>query len=325
VTETAPPWAPPRADEHPPEELLRRLELRVARRIDGILHGAHAGLLPGPGTEPGEARPYRVGDDVRLMDWNVTARTAQAHVRMPVAERELETWLVADLSASMDFGTAWTTKRDLAVAVIAAVGHLAARAGNRVGGLVVQGDLPTARVPARTGRPHLMTLLHTVAATPRRDGTGPGDLGRALRQVGRIARRRGLVVVVSDFVGAGAWGRPLAALGQRHEVVCVEIVDRRELELPDVGYLTLVDPETGDVLEVQSASRRVRRRFAEAAAAQRAEVAGTVRAAGADHLVLRTDRDWLRDVVTFVERRRRGRLPGGPAAKRTRGAGTAPS
>jgi len=307
VTGPAPAWTPPRTAEHPPEELLRRLELHVARRIDGILQGGYAGLLPGPGTEPGDARPYRVGDDVRLMDWNVTARTAQPHVRMPIAERELETWAIADLSASMDFGTAWATKRDLAVAVVAAVGHLAARAGNRLGALLVHGDRPPGRIPARTGRPHLMTLLHRVAAAPREDGTGPGDLGRALREVGRVGRRRGLVVVVSDFLAGGEWGRPLSALGTRHDVICVEIVDPRELELPDVGYLTLVDPETGDLLEVQTARRRVRRRYAEAAAAQRAGVAATITAAGADHLVLRTDSDWLHDFVRFVERRRRGR------------------
>lgn len=296
---------PPRADELAPEELLRRLELTVTRRLDGMLHGSYAGLLPGPGSEPGEARPYQVGDDVRLIDWNVTARTTEPHVRMPVAERELETWVVADLSASMDFGTAGCTKRDLAVAAVAAVGHLTSRAGNRLGALVVHGEAHPTRVPARTGRPHLMALLHGVATTPRQDGAGAADLNRTLREVGRVARRRGLVVVVSDFLADGDWRRPLGALGARHEVLAVEVVDPRELELPDVGVLRLVDPETGDLVEVQTASRKLRRRYAEAAADQRRSIAVGIRSAGADHLVLRTDRDWLRDLVMFVERRRR--------------------
>lgn len=287
-----------------PEAVLRRLELTVTHKLDGLLHGEHQGLRPGPGTEPGEARLYQPGDDVRRIDWAVTARTGEPHVRMPVAERELETWVVVDVSASLDFGTADSEKRDVAVAATAAVGHLTARVGNRVGALIVHPG-GTARVPARAGRDHLRALLHRVVTAPRRDGGGATDLARALMEIDRLAQRRGLVVVVSDFLGTTRWDRALRALAARQEVLVIEVVDPRELELPDVGVLDLVDPETGARIEVQTSDASLRRRYADAAAAQRATIARAVREAGADHLVLRTDRDWLLDVVAFVDRRRR--------------------
>lgn len=304
-------------------ELLRRLDLTVTRRLDGILQGDYQGLLPGPGWEPGEARTYAPGDDVRRMDWSVTARTGVAHVRLPVADRELETWVVADLSASLDFGTALCEKRDLAIAAVAAVGFLTARGGNRTGALVIGAD-GTERVAARTGRNHLLALLHRVATTARGDGGGTTDLGTTLREAARLARRRGLVVVVSDFLGDPGWDRPMRALSARHEVVAIEVVDPRELELPDVGMLALVDPESGRRLEVQTASAGLRRRYAAAAAAQRTGVARSIRAAGADHLVLSTDRDWLLDLVRFIDtrRRRRGQRPPTGASRPARtGAG----
>ena len=297
---------PPRLVDHGTEVLLRRLELRVNRRLDGMLHGDHQGLLAAQGSEPGEARAYEVGDDVRRMDWNVTARTGVAHVRNPIADRELETWVLADLSASLDFGTARCEKRDLAVAAAVAIGHLTARAGNRIGAVVASAG-STSRIAARPGRDHLSMVLHTIASTPRADGGGPTDLAGAVRVLDRMARRRGLVVVISDFVGAPGWERPLQALAARQDVIAVEVVDPRELALPDVGVLALVDPETGRHLEVQTSDRRLRERFAAAAAAQRAGVATALRVAGADHLVLRTDRDWLVDLVRFVDHRRRRR------------------
>ena len=300
---------PPRLVDPGAEALLRRLELRVNRRLDGMLQGDHQGLLPGPGSEPGEARGYEPGDDVRRMDWNVTARTGVAHVRNPIADRELETWVLVDLSASLDFGTADCEKRELALAAVAAVGHLTARSGNRIGAVVADGTT-LARIPARPGRDHLSSLLHRIATAPRADGGGSTDLTAAVRLIDRLARRRGVAVVISDFIGPAGWERPLRALAVRHDVVAIEVVDRRELELPDVGVLALVDPETGRRLEVQTSDRRLRERFAAAAAAQRAAVASSLRTAGADHLVLRTDRDWLIDLVRFVDRRRRrGALP----------------
>ena len=303
------------AEQH--ERTLRRLELLVTRRLDGLLHGDHQGLVPAAGTDLAEAREYRVGDDIRHMDWNLTARTTVPHVRDTVADRELETWLVIDRSASMDFGTARCQKRDLAVAAVAAFAFLANRAGNRTGALLLEPG-GTSVVPARSGREPSLALLHRLVATEPAPGEGADDLAAGLVLVDRLARRRGLVVVISDFLGKGAggtgvspertgWGPGLRRLGHRHQLVAVEIRDPREAELPPVGLLTLVDPETGARIEVQTNKARLRERFAEAAARQRADIAGAIRGAGARHLVLSTDRDWLSDLVEAVARWRRCR------------------
>jgi uncharacterized protein (DUF58 family) len=282
------------------EEVLRQLDLLITRRLDGLLQGDYQGFLPGPGSEPGESREYQAGDDVRRMDWNLTARTTVPHVRDLIADRELETWALADCSASLQFGTALCEKRDLAVAAVAAVAFLTARTGNRMGSVMVW---PGGNhvVPARSGRQAVLALLHTLLTKPPvHDGGGSTDLAAGLELLLRPPRRRGLVAVVSDFLSAPGWDKPLRALTARHQVLCVEVVDPRELELPNVGYLTLVDPETGELREVQTAKPRLRARYAEAAAAERAEIAAAIRRAGAQHLVLRTDRDWVRDVVQFV-------------------------
>ena len=291
--------------------LLRRLELSVRHRLDGLLQGNYLGLVPGPGTEAGESRPYVPGDDVRRMDWPVTARTTAPHVRQTIADRELETWLAIDLSASLDFGTALGEKRELVLAAITAVVHLTGRGGNRVGAVVTSGN-QTYRIPARAGVAHGRHLIARVARTPRAVSAAPGDqpargdLSLALEQLRRPPRRRGLVVVVSDFLGAPDWERPLRALSGRHQLLAVELLDPRELELPDAGLVTFTDPETGDQLEVQTASADLRARYADAAAAQRTQIAAALRHAGAAHLQLRTDRDWLADVVRFTVARRKG-------------------
>ena len=297
--------APPRFTDGPTDlVLLRRLELTVRRRLDGLLQGDHLGLVPGSGSDPGDSRTYVPGDDVRRMDWPVTARTQVPHVRETIADRELETWALVDLSASLDFGTANCTKRDLAVAGLAAVSHLTVHGGNRLGAVVTTGERVD-RYPATAGRQAAERLMRAVVATPRASGGRRGDLATALESLRRPPRRRGLVVVISDFLGDTEWERPLRGLGGRHELLAIEVVDPRELELPDVGLLTVVDPESGQSLEVPTYDPEFRRRFAEGAAAQRARIAAGLRRAGAGHLQLRTDRDWLMDVVRFVADRRR--------------------
>jgi uncharacterized protein (DUF58 family) len=298
------------------ETSVRRLSLQVARRLDGLLQGDHLGYLPGPGTEPAEARAYSPGDDVRRIDWAVTARTGDPHVRQAVAERELETTLVVDLTASMSFGTVTSEKREVAVALAAAFGHLAGGPGDRLGAVVLSAGVR--RVPARPGRLASLALLHVLQTTRPVDGPGP-SLADGLRAVANPPRRRGLVVVVSDLLDGGAsgepsWAQPLRTLARRHDVVVAEVVDPRELELPSVGVLRLVDPETGRHLEVQTGSRTLRERYAEAAAARRAGHAAAVRQAGAGHVVLRTDRDWLVSLAGYLAARRR-----------TRGSGRRPS
>ncbi|MEV2265031.1 DUF58 domain-containing protein [Nonomuraea africana] len=310
------------------EPALRRLELVVTRRLDGLLQGEHLGLVPGQGSEPAEARPYQAGDDVRRIDWNVTARTTAPHVRDLIVDRELEIWTLLDATASMDFGTAKMEKRELALAAVAAVGFLTQRTGNRIGAHLLHGG-GVRRLPARTGRPHLMAVLQAMFGLPR---TSPGvaepPLGAALEQLGRVVRRRGLVVVVSDFLDdPETWERPIRRLGARHQVLAVEVVDPRELTLPDVGVLTLIDPESGRRREVSTGNARLRLRYAEAAAAQRAAISSALRRTGATHLRLRTDGDWVRDLVEHVLRQRRlARLapaPGSPATRAGSEAGAA--
>jgi uncharacterized protein (DUF58 family) len=288
--------------------VLNRLQLIITRKLDGLLQGDYLGLLPGPGTEAGESREYRPGDDVRRMDWPVTARTTVPHVRQTVADRELETWLAVDLSASLDFGTARYLKRDLALAAVAAMSHLTVRGGNRIGAVVGTGDTLT-RLPARPGRRDAQGLLRSIAGTAVRPGRA--DLGALIDALNRPPRRRGQAVVISDFMApAEQWARPLRKLGVRHDLLAIEIVDPRELELPDVGVMAFVDPETGALHEVQTADRRLRERYAAGAAAQRAEIAGQIRGAGAAHLRLRTDSDWLIDIVRFVAAQRHARTRG---------------
>jgi uncharacterized protein (DUF58 family) len=300
-----------------PAAAVRRLHLQVGRRISGVLHGDHLGHLPGPGTEPGEARLYAPGDDVRRIDWAVTARAGDVHVRTPVAERELETTLVVDLTPSMSFGTARTEKREVALAVASAMAHLVQGPGDRLGAVVLGDRVRT--LPPRPGRDAALAMLHVLAQTRPSDvgaGSAP-SLAQALAGVAAAPRRRGLVVVVSDLAGetddAPDWEPALRRLGQRHNLVVVEVLDPRELALPSVGVLRVVDPESGRQLEVDTGSRRLRERYAQAATARRTEHARAVRRAGATHVVVRTDRDWLPDVARALAARRRVRAAGRPA------------
>ncbi|MDX8031492.1 DUF58 domain-containing protein [Lentzea sp. BCCO 10_0856] len=292
------------------EAALRMLELDVRRRLDGLLQGNHLGLVPGPGSEPGEARAYQPGDDVRRMDWAVTARTTVPHIRETVADRELETWMAIDLSPSLDFGTAACEKRDLVIAATAAVAHLTRGGGNRIGAAVSTGA-DNLRIPARGGLAHARGMIRKIAEIPRAAEGTRGDLAALLEQLRRPPRRRGLIVVVSDFLGGVEWQRPLRALSARHELVAIEVVDPRDVDLPEVGTVVLSDPETGRQREV-TASALLRKEFNAAAAEHRAEVASGLRRAGAGHLVLRTDSDWIADTVRFVVARKR-RWSGGVA------------
>jgi uncharacterized protein (DUF58 family) len=291
------------------EHGLRLLELDVRRRLDGLLQGNHLGLVPGPGSEPGEARTYQPGDDVRRMDWAVTARTTIPHIRETVADRELETWVVVDLSGSLFFGTAACEKRDLAVAATAAIAHLTGGGGNRIGAIIATGE-KTVRIPARGGLAHARGLIRKVAEMPRAAEGVRGDLADAIEQLRRPPRRRGLAVVVSDFLGDLDWQRPLRALSSRHDLIAVEVMDPRDVDLPDVGTVVLADPESGRQREVH-ASALLRKEFGAAAAEHRAAVAAGVRRAGGGHLVLRTDSDWIADTVRFVVARKRRWSGGG--------------
>jgi uncharacterized protein (DUF58 family) len=285
--------------------VLRRLELEVDRRLDGLITGDYLAWAMGPGTERTGARRYEPADDARRIDWNLSARSLDPQVRTTQADRELETTIVVDRSASLDFGTSQREKREVVLAVVAAFGILTARGGNRLHVLLAGGER-LERIPPRHDRRGVMAALATVEATPRRESPpGQGaDLAAALDHVDRSTKRRGLVVVVSDFLDRTNWAAPLRRLAMRHQVLAVAVHDPREMSLPAVGMLTLIDSETGRRVDVQSNSPTLRRRYAEAAQARQDNIFRALISTGAKQLSLSTDRDWVLDIANFVTRRR---------------------
>ena len=278
-------------------ESLEALELAIGRRVDGLLAGDYRSAFSGLGTELYQVRLYEPGDDVRRIDWNVTARTGQPHVRVELAERVLVTWLVYDASASMAFGTADRRKADVAEGVALAVGHAASRRGNRIG-LVAFGPEESIWRRPRQGRRGLLLTLAALRAAP----SGSGSLGDALRLVDGLSVQRSLIVIVSDFRGPLDWRAPLLHLAGRHQAVAIEIRDPREQELADVGELRLVDPETGRQLRVDTSDRRLRERFATAAADERRGLVRLLASVGVRHVALSTEGDWLRPLAAFLKR-----------------------
>jgi len=283
---------------------VRALELAITKRLEGMLHGDHRGFLPGPGWESGEGRPYQVGDDVRRIDWSLSARSNEIHVRDTIADHELETWVVVDGSASLDFGTDQWEKRDLAIAVAATFGFLSCAGASRFGVVVAEPSGPVVH-PALSGTDHIRRTLRNLQRRQRLEG-GTVDLADAVERISRIGRRPGLVVLVSDLLTDEGWVKAMRAQGQRAQTVVAELRDRRDDELPAVGTVTLVDPESGRLRDVHTGDARLRSRYAEAAIERRNDMRAAVRRSGADHLVLSTDRDWLTDIVRhYVTKRNR--------------------
>jgi len=285
-----------------PPELPRALQIEVARRLESMLAGDYRSARHGPGTELAQIRPYVPGDDVRLIEWNVTARLGEPHVRVNLAERVLVTWLVLDTSPSMQFGTGDRRKADVAAGVALGLGHIATRRGNRLG-IVTFGDASPTTIPPTQGRLGLLGLLGALGREEQ-PATGATSLGGALTSVGAVARQRGIVVVVSDFRGPLDWRTPLLRVLDRHDVLAIEIRDPREQELPNVGELWLVDPETGRQVRVDTGRASLRERFATAAAEERSGVARVLSALGVPHVVLSTSGDWLRPFAAFLGGRR---------------------
>ncbi len=282
-------------------ELLRTLELTINGRLDGVLHGNHQGLTPGHGSEPGESRLYQPGDDVRRIDWNITARTRETHVREQIADRDLTAWLVVDASARMRFGTVANDKAQTATAAAACVGFLTARNQNRLGAVLVAG--PSIHViPPRSGANQVRAVLSTLCSPPESEGRGHADLAGAIDRVGAIANRRGFVAVISDFAG-DAWQGPLARLNLRHDLLAITVHDRREHDVPPIGLVDVVDPATGAVREVR-VTAKVQQRFAAAAAEERARRSDALARSGADVIELSTDGDWLGAIVAHTRRKR---------------------
>jgi uncharacterized protein (DUF58 family) len=286
-----------------PATRLARLELDVTRRLDGLVHGDFLGVAVGPGSEPSDARPYAPGDDARWIDWNLTARSTAVQTRLTEPDRELELWLLADASPSLDFGTARVEKRDLVLAAATAFGLRTLGHGNRVG-LVIVGDGPPRIFPPRADRASLLAALSALATHERRDGGSDrdADVRTGLERLRRMSNRRGVVVVMSDFLERTAWARALAQVARRHDVVAVHVVDPRELALPSVGLVAMVDTETGAVIDVQTRSAPLRERYATAARARHDAIRADLHAAGAWAVELSTDRDWVLDLARFFAR-----------------------
>ena len=293
------------------EAVLRRLEWTVVRRLDGLLHGDYRTLFRGHGLDLADLREYAYGDDVRHIDWNVTARLQTPYVREYNEEREVAAWFLLDLSPSVDFGSQTLKKQAVSSEFVAVLARILTRHGNRVGALFY-GDHVDTIIPARSGRRQVLHLLHRMLTRPARPETAPTDLGELLRAAYQMAPRRSLVFVVSDFISTPGWAAPLTHLARRHDVVAVRLYDPLEMELPDLGLVVVQDAETGEQLFVDTHDRGFRRRFAAAAKERETELRATLRIAGVDALELSTNDDLVDAIMRFADlRKRRSQLATG--------------
>jgi uncharacterized protein (DUF58 family) len=296
-----------------PDRLLRRLEWTVIRRLDGVLQGDYRTLFRGVGLDLADLREYQYHDDVRYIDWNVTARLQTPYVREYHEDREVTAWFLLDLTASMDVGAASVAKRSVSAEFVTVLARLLTRHGNRVGAIFYDGRVDTV-IPARSGRRHVLHVLHRLSSRrppARRTAT---DLAELLRTAARLVRRRSLLFVLSDFISAPGWNAPLGHLAQRHDVVAVRLTDRLERDLPDLGLLVMQDAETGEQLFVDTHDRAFRRRFAAAAERREASLRTAFAQAGVDALELGTDGDLVEAVLRFADlRKRRSQLAAGGA------------
>ncbi len=287
------------------DRVLRRLEWHVIRRLDGRLQGDYRTLLRGHGTDFRDVREYEVGDDVRHIDWNVTARMDDMYVRQYTEDRELTAWLLLDHSPSMGFGPVTRTKEHVLQEVAATIAKLLVRGGNRVGAVVYDNE-SVLTIPPRQGRTQVLALTRELLRPPRSPGTVT-DLRRLLDTASRVIRRRSLVVLVSDFISAPGWERSLLQLTERHEVVALRLIDPREFELPDAGLIVVQDAETGEQLLVDTSDPEFRRRLQAAGEEQDQAVRLAAHRAGVDLHVVSTDDDLVNALVRIVESRRRMR------------------
>jgi uncharacterized protein (DUF58 family) len=291
-----------------PERILQRLDWQVIRRLDGLLQGDYRTLFHGSGVDFADLREYQWGDDVRYIDWNVTARTNDPYIREYVEDREITAWFLLDLSPSVDFGTAETErlKRTVLIDFVTTLARLLTRHGNRVGA-ILYGSRVDRTIPARGGRIQVLRLINDLLAQPRLSMAPFTDLAPLLEAGHQSIRRRSLVFVISDFISVPGWERPLNQLTQRHEVTAVRLFDRREVELPDVGPLLMEDAETGEQLYVDTHDKAFRKRFMEASARREATLKGAFRRAGVDAVSMSTDEDLVHAIVRMATLRRQRR------------------
>jgi uncharacterized protein (DUF58 family) len=298
-----------------PEKTLLRLEWTVIRRLDGLLHGDYRTLLRGFGLDLADLREYQYHDDVRYIDWNVTARLQTPYVREYNEDRDVTAWFLLDLSPSVNFGSRTVKKTSLATEFVTVLARLLTRHGNPVGALLY-GDSVDTVIPARSGRRHVLHILHTMLSRPELTQSGATNLQDLLQNALRVMRRRSLVFVVSDFLSTPGWAEPLGHLARRHEIVAVRLYDPLELELPDLGLVVVQDAETGEQLWVDTHDRGFRKRFTAAAQLRETELRSAFRQAGVDALELSTDESLVDAILRFADLRKRrrqlvagGRLP----------------
>ncbi|HEX7891047.1 MAG TPA: DUF58 domain-containing protein [Ramlibacter sp.] len=289
---------------HHAEQVLRRLEWKVIRRLDGLLQGDYRTLLRGTGLDLADLREYQLHDDVRHIDWNVTARMQSPHVRVFTEDREMSAWFLLDLSPSIDFGSGELRKRNVSAEFVAVLARLLTRHGNRVGAMLYGAGVDSI-IPARNGRRHVLHLLHSMLDRVVTTESGPTRLQELLASGASMIKRRSTIFVVSDFISEPGWEKALAQLAQRHEVVAVRVLDPLELDLPDLGLLTLRDAETGEQVVVDTHDAGFRKRFARIAAQREAELREALVRSNVDALELSTDADLVDAIVRFVDMRKR--------------------
>jgi uncharacterized protein (DUF58 family) len=308
-----------------PERILQRLDWQVIRRLDGLLQGDYRSLFYGYGVDFADLREYQPGDDVRYIDWNVTARMDAPYVRQYTEDREITAWFLLDLSPSMDFGTMQSLKRWVLVDLVATLARLLTRHGNRVGAIQYSGDqkaegrgLRNAEfavdltpgtvgrtIPAGSGRVQVLRLINDLLKQPQLPRAPLTDLSPLLGLGLQRIKRRSLVFIISDFISAPGWERPLTLLNRRHEVVAIRLWDPREVNLPDIGPIIMEDAETGEHLYVDTHDRTFRKRFREAARQREAALDKAFKHAGVDALALSTDEDLVLAIVRFAMLRRK--------------------
>src|SRR5919199_997970 len=286
-----------------PERILQRLDWQVIRRLDGLLQGDYRSLFYGYGVDFADLRDYQPGDDIRYIDWNVTARMATPYVRQYVEDREITAWFLLDLSPSVDFGTVHTLKRNQLVDFVTVLARLLTRHGNRTGA-IFYGSRIERVIPPKGGRLQVLRIINDLIKQPRLPRAPMTDLTALLEAGLRSIRRRSLVFVVSDFISAPGWERPLGLLTRRHEVLAVRLYDPRETELPDIGPVVMEDAETGEQLWIDTHDKKFRQRFHEAALRREAELNAAFRHAGVDVLSLSTEEDLVRAIVRFAAMRK---------------------
>ena len=289
-----------------PERILLRLDWNVIRRLDGLLQGDYRSLFYGFGVDFADLREYQPEDDIRYIDWNVTARMNTPYVRQYHEDREITAWFLLDMSPSVDFGTKDNEKRTMLIEFVSVLARLLTRHGNRVGALMFGSSIQHT-VPARSGRVQVLRMINDMLRQPRLSQSSRTDLKSFFAGALHAIKRRSLVFVISDFLSEPGWERPLSMLSQKHEVIAIRLFDPREIELPDVGMVVMEDAETGEQMFVDTHDPKFRKRFMDAVQKREEELQGAFKRTGVDVLSLSTQDDLVKAIVRFAKQRQQVR------------------